>query len=220
MANDDVVWCKVCDAFYAESRIDVLGHLQEEHTLSERLEALLYEGQRPEDVAADGGAPANETEDGGSKPIVYLAGPVAAYQDGGAAWRDRIIDEFGDQFEFRNPLDKYNVPVEDLTIVDGAGTTKDDVVSVTELVEADKALLEESDGVLVGYSAVQSVGTPMEVMWAYERDMPVAVWLRDDTGYDELSPWYRYHASAVANEVESALWHSGRHVEPGKEVRR
>lgn len=137
--------------------------------------------------------------------VVYLAGPVQAYQDGGAAWRDRIIRQFDDEFDFRNPLDKYNVPVEDLTIVDGAGTSTDGVVSVTELVEADKDLLEESDAVLVGYSDVQSVGTPMEVMWAYERDIPVAVWLRDDTSYEDLSPWYRYHAGAVVDEPEDAL---------------
>jgi len=310
MANDDVVWCKVCDEFYAESRIDVLGHLREEHTLSERLEGLLYKGQRPEDVAADGGLPTETyvdperglwvppefrefdtqvvirtpkstiqhfnskpldwyyglvTEDdfgsvddlrdpknpdlapgqvsikpqgedavtlnvevypefrtdGGSKPTIYLAGPVAAYQDGGAAWRDQITEQFGDEFVFKNPLNKYNVPVEDLTIVDGAGTSTDGVVSVTELVEADKDLLEQSDGVLVGYSDVQSVGTPMEVMWAHERDIPVAVWLRDDTAHDELSPWYRYHADTVTDELEGALHYLWGNVpDAAREVRR
>jgi len=159
--------------------------------------------------------------DGGQSLTIYLAGPVAAYQDGGAAWRDRIIGEFGHEFEFRNPLDKYNVPVEDLTIVDGAGTSEDDVVSVTELVEADKELLEESDAVLVGYSAVRSIGTPMEVMWAHERDIPVAVWVRDDTHYDQLSPWYRYHAGAVVDEPEDALHYLWGNVpDAAREVRR
>jgi len=153
-----------------------------------------------------------------SKPVIYLAGPVAAYDDGGAKWRDRIIDEFGDRFEFRNPLDKYNVPVEDLTIVDGAGSSADSVVSVTELVETDKELLQESDGVLVGYSDVQSVGTPMEVMWAFERDMPVAVWTRDATALDDLSPWYRYHAGERTNDVEMALWHLWDQAELSAEV--
>lgn len=140
-----------------------------------------------------------------SKPTIYLAGPVAAYQNGGAAWRSNVEERFGDEFDFRNPLDKYNVPVEDIEIVDGAGTSSEDVVSVTELVEADKQLLRESDGVLVGYSDVQSVGTPMETMWAYERDVPVAVWLRDATGYDQLSPWYRYHAGVVVDDLGSAM---------------
>jgi len=154
-------------------------------------------------------------------PTIYLAGPVAAYQDGGAAWRDRVQEEFGHEFDFRNPLDKYNVPVDDLTIVDGAGTSTDGVVSVTELVETDKQLLEESDAVLVGYSDVQSIGTPMEVMWAYERDIPVAVWLRDDTAYDDLSPWYRYHAGAVRYNVDPALHYLWGNVpDAAREVRR
>jgi len=52
MSDADVVWCSVCDEFYADSRIDVFKHLKEDHTLSERLESLLYEGQRPEDTYA------------------------------------------------------------------------------------------------------------------------------------------------------------------------
>jgi len=48
----DVIWCDVCDAFYSESRIDVLRHLQEDHTLSDRLENSLYEGPEPEDTHA------------------------------------------------------------------------------------------------------------------------------------------------------------------------
>jgi len=108
------------------------------------------------------------------------------------------------------------------TIVDGAGTDRDDIVSVTELVETDKDLLRESDGVLVGYSAVRSVGTPMEVMWAYERDYPVAVWLRDNTSYDDLSPWYRYHATGVMQHESAALSHLGYlpDEEPATEVER
>lgn len=158
--------------------------------------------------------------DGGHGPTIYLAGPVAAYQDGGAAWRDRLVEEFGDEFAFRNPLDKYNVPVEDLTIVDGSTPSADGCVSVTELVEGDKDLLRESDAVLVGYSDVQSIGTPMEVMWAYERDIPVAVWLRDATDYDQLSPWYRYHAGAVVDEPEDALHYLWGNVPaPAREVR-
>jgi len=140
-----------------------------------------------------------------SKPTVYLAGPVAELDDGGAGWRGDVEVEHGHLYDFRNPLSKYNVPVDGLTIVDGATHGGDNVVSVSEIVEGDKHLLTESDAVLVGYSAVRSIGTPMEVMWAYERDKPVAIWLRDGTACEDLSPWYRYHADLVTNSVKLAL---------------
>jgi nucleoside 2-deoxyribosyltransferase len=138
-----------------------------------------------------------------SKPTVYLAGPVAAYADGGAGWRDRVQREYDDRFAFRDPLSKYNVPVDDLTVTMGESDGPDEV-SVTELVESDKEMLADSDAVLVGYSDVQSIGTPMEVMWAYERDVPVVIWVRDETPVHDLSPWYQYHATAITNSLKQA----------------
>ena len=141
-----------------------------------------------------------------SRPTIYLAGPVAAYDDGGADWREAVSEVYGEEFDFRNPLDKYNVPLDKLEIVprdadvDGEGE-----VSVTELVEEDKRLLRESDAVLVGYSAVRSIGTPMEVMWARERDYPVALWVRDGTDFADLSPWYQYHATATTEYIDRAM---------------
>lgn len=49
---NDVLWCQVCEDFFADSRIDICRHIQEDHTLSERMEALIESGQRPE-VPAD-----------------------------------------------------------------------------------------------------------------------------------------------------------------------
>ena len=148
-----------------------------------------------------------------SKPTIYLAGPVAAMVDGGAGWRDDIKEMFGAEFDFRDPLSKYNVPAEDLEIVPGLSDSDDETtVGVYEIVEGDKQLLEESDGVLVGFSHVHSIGTPMEVMWAYERDYPVALWLRDDTRRDELSPWYRYHATSITTDPGAGLGHIDRQL--------
>jgi hypothetical protein len=141
-----------------------------------------------------------------SEPTVYLAGPVAAYDDGGAGWRADIEQTYGDRCEFKNPLDKYNVPVDDLFIVDGVSRLADEnTVGVHELVERDKSLLTASDGVLVGYSDVQSIGTPMEVMWAYERDYPIALWVRDATAKSAVSPWYLHHADIVTHQRDTAV---------------
>lgn len=139
---------------------------------------------------------------------VYLAGPVGAYDDGGAEWRNEVTESFGDEYDFRDPLSKYNAPARNLELVDGHSNPDNPVtVGIAELVESDKELLSESDGVLVGYTAVRSIGTPMEVMWAHERDYPIAIWVRDDTEFDDLSPWYQYHATAITTEPGMGLSH-------------
>ena len=150
-----------------------------------------------------------------SEPAIYLAGPVMSMADGGAGWREDLIERFGDGYQFRNPLSKYNIPVDGVEIVDGASHGGDETVSVSEIVEDDKQLIGESDAVLVGYSAVRSIGTPMEVMWAYEREMPVALWIRDGTATDELSPWYRYHVDLITDDVTLALGGLDRRVGGG-----
>lgn len=141
---------------------------------------------------------------------IYLAGPVAAYQDGGASWRDEITGFFADDYDFRDPLAKYNIPAGDLDVVDGhSNPDNPETVGVDEVVENDLRLIDESDGLLVGYTDVPSTGTPMEVMYARERDMPVALWVRDETDFEALPIWYRYHATALTTNVEMGL----RHVE-------
>ena len=151
-----------------------------------------------------------------SKPTVYLAGPVQHADGGGAGWREQIQQCYADEYDFRDPLSKYNAPADGLTIVEGRSHPEiPNTVGTREIVEGDKGLLKESDGVLVGYSDVQSVGTPMEVMWAFERAYPIAVWIRDETPIADLSPWYRFHAGAITNHAEMALGHLDRATNVG-----
>ena len=138
-----------------------------------------------------------------SKPTIYLAGPVANVEDGGSQWRNEIVESYPNS-DFNNPLDKYNAPAEDLTIVTkpARGDTE---VSHTEIVEGDKELLRESNAVLVGYTDVLSTGTPMEVMWAYERDYPIALWLQGGVNPSDLSPWYHYHVDNIVSHAGMAV---------------
>lgn len=143
------------------------------------------------------------------RPTVYLAGPVAHADAAGEPWRRRVMSTFDDRFDFENPLDKYNVPADNLTIVPGHASRtaqENGRVGVADIVEGDKTKLLASDAVLVGYDPVRSVGTPMEVMWAYMHHYPVALWIRDGhADMDALSPWYRYHVDAVSASAEDAL---------------
>lgn len=47
-----------------------------------------------------------------------------------------------------------------------------------------------------------SVGTSMEVLFAWERDIPVVVIVPNVTW--PLSPWLKYHAARVVDSLEAA----------------
>jgi len=136
-----------------------------------------------------------------TEPTVYLAGPVQNVEDSGRGWRDDLKGLYGDRWDFLDPLDKYDVAAEDLTIVDD-GPAGEGEITQAELVETDKAFVDEADAVFVGWSVVPSVGTPMEMLYAYERDTPVGVWY---DGGDELSPWMCYHADVIHDQPEIVL---------------
>jgi len=144
--------------------------------------------------------------DGGFKPTIYLAGPVQHADDHGVGWRETVT-ELVNSFETANPLNKYNIPVEDLTIVRDRPPMGDDEVSAAQIIESDKDLIREADAILVGYEDVQMTGTPMEVCWCDEvcPETPIVVWMRDQTTRDELSPWWE-HADAFERSLTSALW--------------
>jgi nucleoside 2-deoxyribosyltransferase len=139
------------------------------------------------------------------EPIIYLAGPVAHKEDGGASWREAIKDAYANEpVGFRDPLSKYNVPAQDLTVVNGTSEPDDDTtVGTREIVEGDKELIDETDAVLVGYEPVRSIGTPMEVMYAFERDIPIGLWLRDADG--DISPWYKEHVSFTVKHMTAGV---------------
>lgn len=138
-----------------------------------------------------------------SKPVVYLAGPVQHADDGGSGWRDYVLEEFGGQFNFRNPLSKYDVPTDDLDVVPGESDPSDPTtVGTREIVTEDKRLLAEADAILVGWEDVQSIGTPMEVYHGAQNDHAVAIWNRYGA---DLSPWFLEHVDHVSVELHTCL---------------
>jgi len=142
------------------------------------------------------------------KPVVYLAGAVQDHPDP-VGWREDVIEQFSDRVAFKNPLGRYECAPDELTVLpghqDGGDTT---TVGVADIVEIDKQLLDDSDAVFIGFERSHgSVGTPMEVLYAYERDLPVALCIQDDTMHHEIPAWYRYHATAQVSAPRLALRH-------------
>jgi hypothetical protein len=138
------------------------------------------------------------------KPTVYLAGAVQDHPDP-LGWRADVTERFGDRVAFRNPLARYDCAPDELTILPGHQDGGDPTTTgVADIVETDKELLRNSDAVFVGYERAHgSVGTPMEVLFAYERDKPVALCIQDDTMHHEIPSWYRYHATSSSRAPTS-----------------
>ena len=72
---------------------------------------------------------------------------------------------------------------------------------VTEIVENDKSDIMLSSVLLVNYDK-PSVGTSMEILFAWERNKPIVVVAKKGT---VLSPWLRYHSTHIVESFEKAF---------------
>jgi nucleoside 2-deoxyribosyltransferase len=117
---------------------------------------------------------------------VYLAGPINGCSDAEANdWRSLAKSFSG--FAFIDPM-----------VRDYRGKEAE---CVREIVCLDKRDIRESDVVIVMY-VKPSVGTAMEVLFAWQLDKPVIV--IDQSGAP-LSPWLVYHSTCVVKTVSEAM---------------
>lgn len=70
-----------------------------------------------------------------------------------------------------------------------------------EIVDLDKLDIRESDAMVVMYTK-PSVGASMEILYAWTIEKPVIV---INESNKPLSPWMRYHATAIVRSKELAL---------------
>jgi nucleoside 2-deoxyribosyltransferase len=121
---------------------------------------------------------------------VYLAGPISGCTE-------------LEMFDWRRDLIRRmpNTTFADPTVRDYRGIEDANVVAI---VEQDKADIDGCE-IVVAYCPRPSVGTSMEVLYAWERSKHVIVWVPPGA---PVSPWLRYHSHGVyqyAFEVESAI---------------
>jgi nucleoside 2-deoxyribosyltransferase len=116
---------------------------------------------------------------------VYLCGPINGCTDAEAKdWREYVKAQLPDTLD---PMRRDYRGREDQC--------------VNEIVELDKIDVCNSDVLLVNYDK-PSVGTSMEVLYAFERGKLVVVVCKEGAS---ISPWLRYHAHAILHSFGAAI---------------
>jgi nucleoside 2-deoxyribosyltransferase len=117
---------------------------------------------------------------------VYLAGPIFQCTDAEASdWRKDVELKLGPAFICLDPMAR-----------DYRGREAE---CVKEIVEGDKADIDAADVLLVNH-VKPSVGTSMEILYAFERGKPVVI-----VAALPASPWLHYHARALVPTIDEAV---------------
>ena len=106
----------------------------------------------------------------------------------------------------------YEIPRKDIKDIDEGKKSKYNT-DYEHLVEADLSIIRECDGVLAYLDGSTSIGTHMEIVYAYEAGLPVYIiveglaekMFRDEAGY--YHPWIEYHATNIFKSLrETERW--------------
>ena len=122
---------------------------------------------------------------------VYLCGPINGCTDEECNnWRDFLMNS-----ETKYPINWINPMVRDYR-----GREMEPGIDA-EIVENDKLDIDGSDLLIVNYDK-PSVGTSMEILYAW--DLGIPVWLVRKPG-TKLSPWLTYHSSGQFDSFDDVL---------------
>lgn len=117
---------------------------------------------------------------------IYLAGPMFQTGDDECkAWRDDAASRLADHDIFNPMIRDYR---------EGSDG------HVEEIVEEDKADIDRCDLLLVNHTR-PSVGTSMEVLYAWERRKRIITVVHSD----QVSPWLRYHSERIFTDLDTAI---------------
>lgn len=122
------------------------------------------------------------------RPTVYLCGGINARLDAECRdWRESA--KGGLLAHIRDPMDR-----------DYRGRELEPGIA-DEIVTNDKQDIDECDALLVYYDK-PSVGTSMEILYAWERKRPIVL---VDVSDKPLSPWLIYHVTVIKGSLAEAI---------------
>lgn len=123
---------------------------------------------------------------------VYLGGPIAGCSDGEASdWRNALKQ---DKVHFMRGVDFLDPMQRDFRGIEGDHTN--------EIVDLDKRDIRSSD-VLLMYAPKPSVGTSMEILYAFEvAETPCVVVVPEGA---PCSPWIKRHATKIVKTIDEAM---------------
>jgi nucleoside 2-deoxyribosyltransferase len=121
------------------------------------------------------------------EPIVYLCGPINGCADAECKdWRTYAAANLA------RTLDPM--------VRDYRGREMESGIA-TEIVENDKCDIDSSDVLLVNWTG-PSVGTSMEILYAWERQKTVIVVMEANS---RPSPWLVYHSTTIVHSMSDAI---------------
>ena len=129
-----------------------------------------------------------------NKPVIYLAGPANS-----PVWvglRAKLMDEFGEQFDFIDPLNHPARPTEEM--------------GAEWLVTQELKWLDDCDGV-IAFMPYPSVGTMGEIVNAYQRGMPSLILSDNPTML--AHPWLVYYSWKGGMHTTEHLFEEGIRIE-------
>lgn len=124
---------------------------------------------------------------------IYLAG-----YNGDVNYRKEVISKYGDKINFVDPM---TITFDDIYSNINYG------VSDIYLVKRDKKLIDYCDILVAKVEFLRegeiSIGTYMEIMYAYMKGIPVFL----ISSSDELleNPWLKFHSSAFFNTIDECF---------------
>lgn len=157
----------------------------------------------------EGGSAADEiveqVENMAESDGVYLSGPIRCADDDGRGWREDLIEDYGEEFTFNNPLDMYDPDEVDIVCdpVDYLPDSDREQILPSEYVTQDKYLIADSECVFVGLPEIIARGTMLECGFAkWAIGIPFFVWKNEG---QEESGWIFDNAKYVSENREDVI---------------
>ncbi len=123
------------------------------------------------------------------KPIVYLAGSAQEI-----SYRDYVIKKYGRQIIAFDPLREIEKNI------DRSNSSFKEII-----VNKDKDKIANDTHILVAYVKKSTFGTTMEILGAYDNNIPVFCIIPDDDGTLKNDIWLSHHTTKFFNTIDECF---------------